>query len=43
MLLVLRGLWHQHRPQRRDETPQQWMARKYPNLTPPLPWTDGTD
>lgn len=43
MRLVLRGLWHQFRPQRRSETPHEWMARRYPHLTRPLPWTDGTD
>lgn len=43
MRLVLRGMWQQFRPQRRGETPEQYMARRYPHLTPPLPWTDGTD
>lgn len=37
MRLVLRGLWNQYRPQRRGETIQQWMARRYPHLSPPLP------
>lgn len=26
-----------------DETPEQYVARKYPHLTPPPPWNDGTD
>lgn len=26
-----------------NETPEQYMARRFPHLVPPLPWTDGTD
>lgn len=26
-----------------DETPEQFMARRFPHLVPPPPWTDGTD
>jgi hypothetical protein len=43
VLLVLRGLWHQYRPQRRGESTDQWLARRHPSFIPPRPHTDGTD
>ncbi len=28
---------------RHNETPEQFMARRYPHLAPNPPWSDGTD
>lgn len=42
MTAILRALVEWLR-QIEGETPEQYMARKYPHLAPPLPWTDGTD
>jgi hypothetical protein len=28
---------------RLNETPEEFLARRYPHLSPIAPWTDGTD
>lgn len=40
---IARALYERWRPARRGETEHQWLARRYPHLTTPAPWTDGTD
>lgn len=42
MRRFLAQAWTRYRPCRRTETERAWMSRRYPHLTPPLPWTDGT-
>lgn len=40
---IAHSLYERWRPAPRGETEHQWLARCYPHLTPPRPYTDGTD